>query len=379
MPETLLPATTGAYEVGNRRLFLSDPRGDPFSGAPDRQISVTAWYPTCSTGPAARYLSVNDAFDETMALELTNGIESRSCGKSWWGGGYSCGWWGGVDIADTMFPNIRARDTRAVLGAPVRTDLGALPVVIFSPGFGVPGNHSSILAQELASHGYLVCTLSHTYESIVTELADSVVKQNANWVGGNQWAKVLNARIDDARYVLNQLPTLPHGLGAVADTDAVAMAGHSYGGPTGMELAAQDPRITAVAVLDGTAGWPGTSNQAQDNGLTQPVMLLSGPIDPNDSFATGAEHASWDTYDTHPHGPLHILTIAGAGHYAVTDVGLLCGADKKSTLCGSIDPARAMELHPRYVRAFLDTYLRGTPDVLMDGPHVDWPEVTFPS
>lgn len=371
MAATLLPVTNGPSAVGNRRLFLVDTsRADPFSGAATRQVSVTAWYPTSSTGVAAKYLSNNDSFDSTMALQLTNGLEGRTCFS--FGSTPSCF---GSSIANTMWPNIRARDTRAVKDAVVRTDLGPLPTVIFSPGFGVPGNHSSILAQELASYGYLVLTLSCTWESIVTELATSVASQNGSAVS-NAWGKVLAARVADSKFVLNQLATLPNGIGAQADLTKVAAVGHSFGGLTGMELAYQDARIKAVAVLDGTAGYAGTTNGAQDNGISQPAMLLSGPINAGDGILTGGEHPSWATYQTHPHGPLHLFQVAGAAHYAFTDVGLLCGADKKPSLLGTIAAARAMALHPTFVKAFLDTYLLGAVSPLMTLPAAGWPEVT---
>lgn len=375
MAATLLPALTGPYTIGNRRLFLTDTsRPDPISGASTRQVSVTAWYPSLSTGAPAPYLSINDSRDESMALLLTNGFESAGCGKSWWTGTITCGGlFGGISPNTTMFVNIRARDTRAVLNGTVRTDLGLLPTVIVSPGFGVPGNHASILAQELASHGYLVLTLSHTWESIATELAGSVAAQNGGAVS-NQWGKVLAARVADAKFVLNQLPTLPNGIGAAADLTKIAAAGHSFGGLTGLELAYVDTRIKAVAVLDGTAGWAGTTNGAQDHGIAVPVMLLSATVNLADGVLVGAEHPSWAAFQTHPHGPLHMYQVAGTKHFAFCDVGML--TVKPADLLGTIAASRAAALHPRWTRAFLDTYLMGTPDPLLNLPSADWPEVT---
>jgi pimeloyl-ACP methyl ester carboxylesterase len=279
----------------------------------------------------------------------------------------------GVNVNDTMFPRIRSRDTRAVLNATVRTDLGLLPTVIFSPGFGVPGHHSSILAEDLASHGWLVLTMDCTYESIVTEWSTQVIAQNAAYIQ-EQWAKMLAARVADVRYLLNQLPNLANGIGAQADTNRIAVVGHSYGSTTGMETAYAEPsRVKAVCVLDGPVGYPGTPNLAQNHGITQPVMLLSGPIDPNDGYETGAETVGWDTYLATNHGPLRRYQVAGAKHYAFTDIGLL--TTKTADLNGTIAPARAMALHTRWTRAFLDTYVRNQPDPLLSGSP-DWPEVT---
>lgn len=375
MAVTVLPAMTGPHGVGNRRLFLTDTsRTDPILGSGPRQISVIAWYPSPSAGAPARYLSNTDSFDATMALQLTNGLENAGCSKNFWTGAITCGgFFGGVNVNSTMYPNIRSRDTRAVLNGAVSTDLGLLPVVVFSPGFGVPGNHSSILAQELASWGYLVLTLSCTYESIVTELANSVVSQNGGGVS-NQWQKVLTARMGDCTYVLNQLGSLPLGIGNQADLDKVAMAGHSYGGYTALEMAYHDSRVKAVAVLDGTAGYAGTENHAQDNGVQQPVMLLSGQINGGDNYLVGGEHASWATFASKPHGPLYLYQVQGTRHYAFTDVGLL--TTKTADLNGSISPARAMEIHPRMVRAFLDTHIKGNVDSVLAAPTATYPEVT---
>ncbi|WP_280366737.1 alpha/beta hydrolase family protein [Nocardia abscessus] len=374
MAPTLLPAMTGPHGVGNRRLFLTDSsRTDPISGSGQRKVSVTAWYPTPSTGTPARYLSNVDSYDETMALKLVNGLENANCSKSFWTGAVSCGFFGNVNPNNTLYGNIRSRDTRAVKDAVVSTDLGALPVVVYSPGFGIPGNHGSILAQELASHGYLVLTLSHTYESIVTEQSNGVVLQNGGAVS-NQWQKVLTARLGDVNFVINQLGSLPNGIGNQADLSKVAAVGHSYGGYTALEQAYHDPRVKAVAVLDGTAGYDGTENHAQNNGVQVPVMLLSGDIDLGDNYLVGGEHGSWATYRNTTHGPLHMLEVAGTKHFAFTDIGLL--TVKTAELNGSINPSRAMALHTTFTRVFLDQYLRGIPTTLLDGTDPAWPEVT---
>ncbi len=377
MAPTLLPALTGPHPVANRRLFLTDPRVDPFTNTAGRKISVTAWYPTLATGAAARYLSSVDSYDEAMALALTNGLEGAGCNKSFWNGTITCGGlFGNVNPNTTMFGNIRSRDTRAVKDGAIRTDLGPRPVVILSPGFGVPGNHSSILAEELASYGWIVLTLSVTYESIVTEWSNGVIAQNVSYVGNPvNWAKCLTARVGDVRYILNQLPTLPNSIGANADISKVAIVGHSYGGTTGMETAFLEPqRVKAVAILDGPVGYSGTSNNAQNNGIAQPVMLLSGPVDATDNYTTGAETVGWSTYAATTHGPLHRYQVAGAKHFAFTDVGML--TTKPADLLGTIAAARAMEMHPRWTRAFLDTYVLGTPDPLLTLPAAGWQEIT---
>ncbi|MGW4847037.1 alpha/beta hydrolase family protein [Nocardia brasiliensis] len=368
MAGSRLPAPTGSFAVGARRLFLVDPRPDPFDTGP-RKISMTAWYPaTANTGIAFRYLSDCAAFDTEMALQLTIGIENLTrlrlippVPKLL-----------NVAYRNSMLPNIIRSNTWATKGARANRNLGRLPVVVFSPGFGVPGTHGSILAQDLASHGWLVFTLSHTYESIVTEWPDGVIRQNPYYVD-SQWAKCLAARVSDCQYVLDHLGFLANNIGVDADPTQVAVVGHSYGGTTGMALAyAEHRRIKAVCVLDGPVGYPGTSNIAQKNGIAQPVMLLSRPIDSPDS---GSVMSGWSTYRTTDHGPLIMLQVAGTQHYSFTDVGYLCGATRRTALCGTIAPPRAMALNSRLVRAFLNVHVTGSPDSLLDDVSAEWPEI----
>lgn len=61
-------------------------------------------------------------------------------------------------------------------------------------------------------------------------------------------------------------------------------------------------------------------------------------------------------------------------NHAFTDSGLL--STLTADLCGTITPARAMAIHPRWTRAFLDTYIKGYADTLPAAGDAAWPEVT---
>ncbi|WP_446216223.1 alpha/beta hydrolase [Micromonospora sp. IBHARD004] len=50
-------------------------------------------------------------------------------------------------------------------GAPVRQQTGRLPVVVFSHGAHGRRAEAIIVVQELASHGYAVVTVDHTYDA----------------------------------------------------------------------------------------------------------------------------------------------------------------------------------------------------------------------
>lgn len=362
---TLLPAPTGQYNVGERTVFLADPARS------NRQVQAQVWYPTSATsGTLAKYLSENASRDQTIALRLTNGLEGRSCYAFF--GSVSCF---GVAVANTMYPRINQRDTHAFVNAPIRTDLGQLPVVVLSPGFGVPSYLYAAISEDLASNGYIVVATSVTGESIANEVSTGVATQNVS--GVNQAA--FNQRIADYRFIMNQVGSLPNGIGAQTDLTRIGGGGHSWGGYTAMEAAYADARILAVANLDGTPGWQSNSaatNMAMNNGLQKPVLRLQGGTTDNGS---GTQNTTWGIYNTHPHGPLYSLNFTGAGHYHFADacyVGI--PAHQTDPLyCGVADVPLTMNSVRAYTLAFFDRHLKGLPGTLLDAPSPQYPNVTF--
>lgn len=360
---TLLPSPTGQYAIGEKTIFLADPARS------NRQVQAQVWYPTStSSGAVARYLSQNTSYDSTIALALTNGLEGRYCMSFF--GSINCM---GTPLANTMYPRINQRDTHAFVNAPIRTDLGKLPVIALSPAFGVPSYLYTAVSEDLASNGYIVVSTSVTNESIANEVSNGVARQNTS-LGQTAF----NQRIADYRFVINQLGNLPSGIGAQADLTRIGGGGHSWGSYTSMEAAYSDPRILAVASLDGSPGWTTTSaatNQAKLNGISQPVLRMqsSGTATNTDLVTT------WAEYNSHAHGPLHQLYFAGTGHYSFTD-SCYTGFPARQTdpqYCGSGNVSLAMDAKRAYTLAFYNKYIKGEATTLFDGPSPAFPNVTF--
>src|SRR5688500_16055432 len=77
-----------------------------------------------------------------------------------------------VSLDDVQFPVTHARR-----GVPVDTSTGLLPVVVFTPGFGGNRELGTALVEDLASHGYVVVTVGHTYEAGQVEFPDGRVER----------------------------------------------------------------------------------------------------------------------------------------------------------------------------------------------------------
>ena len=135
-----LPEPTGSFPVGTTSLWLRDAsRPDPWAAGVDvRELMVTLWYPASSSdGARTRYMTPAES-----RLQLT----SREIGG----------------VAPDMLSTVR---TNAVSDATPAGGERFLPLVVLSPGFTNSRGTLTGLAEDLASHGYVVAGVDHTYES----------------------------------------------------------------------------------------------------------------------------------------------------------------------------------------------------------------------
>ena len=73
--------------------------------------------------------------------------------------------------------------TNAVSDAAPARDEGSLPLVVLSPGFTNPRSTLTGLAEDLASHYYVVAGIDHTYESFATAFRPAPARQTAGPAG----------------------------------------------------------------------------------------------------------------------------------------------------------------------------------------------------
>src|SRR4051812_1692879 len=109
-------------------------------------------------------------------------------------------------------------------------------------------------------------------------------------------------RVDDVLWVLDHLR-------ARFDRERIGVAGHSFGGVTAGEVAAQDGRLRAVMSMAGTAGH-GTMAST-----TAPTLIMAGTRDPIETEQNS--RASADAIpSTIPH---ELLVVRGARHGQLVD------------------------------------------------------------
>ncbi|GGP35803.1 alpha/beta hydrolase family protein [Streptomyces melanogenes] len=372
-----LPEPTGPHPVGTVSVRLVDRgRRDPWDGVrPYRELMVGVRYPARSVRGYERAPQMPpaaaDAYGQVSGLDVPPGA---------------------VDWAATR--------SHAYTHAPVIAPGRRLPVVLYSPGAGDPRTLGTTLCDELASRGYVVVMVDHTYDAQVVEfprrrLERTVLPREftrAQEAGPEHVVallkKVVDVRVADTRFVLDQLRHLPGPLPRLLDLDAIGMFGQSAGGFTAAQTMHDDRRIRAALNMDGVMGYsqrdddPANPSPVGTDGVDRPLLLMG--MDGDNHHTVASWGAAWE----HSTGWHRDLTLTGSAHASFTDLqsqvpqiarqlGLPDAFVVKNV--GAIDPVRSVAAQKAYVSAFFDRWLRGREEAgrLLDGPSGRWPEVRF--
>ncbi|WP_433795954.1 alpha/beta hydrolase family protein [Actinoplanes sp. CA-252034] len=344
-----LSAPTGRYAVGATELYLRDTaRPDPW--VPEqtaRELMVTLWYPTSTRqGTRTEYLSA----EESRLLIEGKHLEGVP-----------------LDIFSTV-------GTHAIVDARPAGSPHSLPLVVLSPGWTQPIATLTGLAEDLASHGYVVAGIDHTYETYAITFPDGRITGCAACALDDDRAffgRLYRSRAADMSFVLDELTGRdPAWRGSrLIDTRRIGAAGHSAGGASALAALATDRRIDAGIDVDGTTN-SGGEPVIPVTGLSRPALVLT-----SDDHLPGG-HDRWLTADfANLTGWKRWLAVAGTDHASFTDLGIF--ADQLGIDIGATTPgARATGITRRYVRAMFDEHLRHRPQPLLDGVSARYPEVT---
>lgn len=239
------PKPTGIYSVGETSYhFVDENSKDPHSGGL-RELMVHVWYP-CQrdvadheTYPYAptKVSAMKDQFNRQFKVPKF--------------------------LLNVLFRGMRVH---AIPDAKV-LDVGEkYPVLIFSHGFGENCHNYTIFLEELASHGYVVVGIDHTYACNITVFPDGrVISLDKMFVDmmksvsmremGIVVEKELSLWIDDVRFVLDKLLQVNGDEGGLfcnkLDLGRIGVFGHSGGGAVAAEMCVLDSRCKAGINIDG--------------------------------------------------------------------------------------------------------------------------------
>jgi len=228
-PTPVLDEPTGHYIVGTTRLSVMDDSRILYDEI--RELPVQIWYPSDSTE------------DKSPARWMIDGKETTRAFASQF------------HMLPFMMDQLNHVKTHSYEDI-VMTE-GEFPVVVLSHGWSSFRNLHLNFAELLASNGYVVIALDHTYGAAMTRLQDGRVITIDNSILDNddilKYAdELIEAYRDDIACVINEIPNLNQTHPVLKNhlqEDKLALLGHSTGAGACV-LYALDNDVDAIIGLD---------------------------------------------------------------------------------------------------------------------------------
>lgn len=345
-PHSLLPPLTGDFCIGSREVRVTDTsRAKTFTEETDNQrdLMLRIWYPTdTTTGTFSKYMDSSSYSWMIKTFQMPSSFTLPT------------------DADDQIKPH-------SIINAPLATSQQTFPVLLFSPGLKYVTATYTAFLEQLASHGYIIVAINHSYVSGVTVLPGQATPIEisekltfAAELNDTQFGVV----VDDTKFVLNQISNPSGDLSFLAnrlDLAKVGMLGHSLGGSIAMQMCEGNTTIVkACANMDGVPRGTVTTN-----GTSKPLLLSRSVVVLNDAkFTNLFSVLTGDAYS---------LRIAGVGHSNFSDGPLMIQHFIPSALTneflsrvtntligiGNKDPVVAIDIVNQMHLHFFNHYLRG--------------------
>jgi predicted dienelactone hydrolase len=368
---TPLPTPTGSYRVGRvTYVWTDETRINPYAPiASTRQdLAAWIWYPAAPTPSTTK--------SEYLPVYWIRALEHHE----------------GFILAKLLSKDLTRVQEHSWSDAQVSSEQPMFPVVILRAGGGALSSDYTTLAEDLASHGYIVVSFDAPYRTVITAFPDGRVAIRT--AGGDfdtapsspntqhLATQLISAWIADTKFVLDQLQQLnandPTGrFKGKFDLQKVGIAGHSLGGATAAQFCHDDPRCKAGIDIDGMPF--GTVIQ---DGLRQPFFFLMSDHSKEQSGPESqtVERNIQSIEDGVPEGKRWGMTITGANHFTFSDQmfvksPVLMSFLRRIGVMGPLEKRRGIAITSACVHTFFDVYLKGAAAEEMNGLPNLYPEL----
>jgi len=313
-----LPAPTGPFAVGRALFDWRDDRGT-------RELLGWMWYPA-----DARSGTLDDYVPAAVRQPPNHGLFA-----------------------------LLTRDLSKVHGhslrdARVSPHHRSFPVLILRGGASAPVMNYSTLAEDLASHGYMVVGFDAAYRTSVVVFPDGRIVRRTpqnNPELGADINRLLREWTADIGFVLDTLAKMNDArFAGRLDLTRVGVFGHSFGGSQALQFCHDDSRCKAGVDIDGIP-----LGSVVETGLDKPFMFL---LSDHSGDADRAEVMPKieSIYNRLPANSRALVTIPHANHFTFSDDGALLKSFVFRAIL-RVDGRRQLALTAQDLRGFFDAHL----------------------
>lgn len=365
-----LPKPTGKYQVGRVSLHLVDTsRIDSLSPQPfsKRELLVWIWYPANKSNSSSTVDYIPKEWSE--ALNEKRGV-----------------------VLSSLFARDAAKiHSHSLADVKVSDDKSKFPVLLMKSGIGTMATDYSSIAEELASHGYIVVGSDAPYSTWLLRFPDGRIISRTSEGNPGETAtfsesgnRTLNHLVqiwsDDTHFILNQLEQMnnkdsSNQFFGKLNLNSVGVFGHSFGGATAAEFCLNDSRCKAGADMDGAP-----FGTVIEKGLNKPFMfLLADHRNESDPVSVGIKSNIEKIYNSLPLENRYWIYLAGAQHFNFSDMPFQREylVSRLSGATGSIGSKHGIEVISSSLLSFFDKYLKGQTSTDMKDLSKKYPEVNF--
>jgi Predicted dienelactone hydrolase len=373
-----LPKPTGKFAVGICEYHWIDTSRlearTTDSAHPHRELMVKAWYPTemPATGlQASPYATALLDFDRKSNKTITQKINLLLSGFE---------------------RPIYAYYTRQ---APIARVDQPFPIIIFSHGFGVPDVLYTTRCAELASHGYIIFSINHTFDCVFVDFPDGrrlmqipspameSILEETKWLDTH-----IETWVSDVQFVLNQITKESQDdksrFYSKLDLTHIGMFGHSLGGSAAIQCCRRDERLRAGCSLDGYLRGPNFAKSfnkpfmfmramAGINDQIKSISTVFKPIEQSEAKKYLAERvlSGLNEFAKKMGSNAYIVNLEQAYHDTFTDLTILKYAGpyphKFNYMgTGSYNGYSMTHTINSYLVTFFDMYLKSIPETILE-------------
>ncbi|QWB95607.1 hypothetical protein KHQ89_06545 [Mycoplasmatota bacterium] len=358
LPINEMPTPTGSYDIGTKSFVLTDyNREEAYSDdVMYRRIKIQSWYPSDDTQGYEQMPWLEEGRIIAQSLSSIYGFPSF------------------------MLNHLELIESHAYKNALISQQEDSYPVIVISHGWsGFRAIHSD-LAEELASQGYIVIGIDHTFGSIATVFSEddiSYIYEDAlpstdTYESFLSYAnQLIYTYASDISFTIDQLTLLNDSdFSNKLDLDKIGLLGHSTGAGAGVATAINDSRIKAIMGMD---AWVEPVLETDiDKQLTTPSLFYRSQ--------------SWEESINNEHllrlfdeslSDSYLYQIDETEHTDFSMSYMISPIMKYVGLSGKIDKDKLITILKTTSTSFFDYYLKDNQYEALDALNDKWEEVNW--